>query len=191
VATAKIFNRRCPQRSPIPTPKRKFALLRPCALAGDLISSSTVEEHTDIAEYKLFYPRFVPNESSLIFSTGRQLFSLSYTGEVQRITLPLDEAMSTPLFGLGGKTALATSEDPISERNLVNIARSNSGDEEAILQPDGNTVAFKSRRTGSEQVWLSSNGVLTQLSNFPLDTRIEGFRWASDGKKRAFLLTSR
>lgn len=168
--------------------------------AGDLISSSTVEEHTDIAEYKLFYPRFVPNESSLIFSTGRQLFSLSYTGEVQRITLPLDEAMSTPLFGLGGKTALATkgtydsdigtidlsrvdgpSEDPISERNLVNIARSNSGDEEAILQPDGNTVAFKSRRTGSEQVWLSSNGVLTQLSNFPLDTRIEGFRWASDG----------
>jgi len=168
---------------------------------GDLISSNLVQEHPDIPKFRLFYPRFVPNESSLMFSTGRQLFSLSYTGEVQRIMLPLDEAMSTPLFGVDGKTALATKgtydsdigtidlskinnspDDPILEIDLVNLARSNSGEREAILQPDGNIIAFESARSGNEQLWLSKDGVLTQLSNLPLDTRIEGFRWASDGK---------
>jgi len=168
---------------------------------GELLLNNSVQEHPDISKHKLFYPRFVPNESMLMFSTGRLLFSLSYEGDVQRIMLPLDEAMGTPLFAASGKKALAikgiydsdigiidlskidnSRERPISEQEVTNIARSNSGDEDAIFQPGGQIVAFISERTGSEQLWLSEDGTLTQLTELPLDSRIGGFRWSIDGK---------
>lgn len=167
---------------------------------GERVSSNKVHEHPAISAYKTFYPRFVPNESSLIFSTGRQLFSLSYEGAVQRIMLPLDQAMGTPLFGPKPDKALAIKgvydsdigtldlsklenplSPPISENQITNIARSNSGDADGVFQPGGHAIAFKSTRTGTEQLWLSDEGTLTQLTHLPLDSRIRGFRWSHDG----------
>ena len=167
---------------------------------GERVSSNKVQLHPAISAYKTFYPRFVPNESSLIFSTGRQLFSLSYEGEVQRIMLPLDQAMGTPLFGPNAKKALAikgvydsdigmldlskleTSLAPsISENQITNIARSNSGDADGVFQPGGDAIAYMSTRTGTEQLWLSDGDAVTQLTHLPLDSRIRGFRWSDDG----------
>ncbi|GHA19821.1 hypothetical protein GCM10008090_31930 [Arenicella chitinivorans] len=169
---------------------------------GERTSSKKVQEHPGITGHKMFYPRFVPNESSLMFSTGRQLFTLSYEGKVQRVMLPLDEAMGTPLFGPNAKKALAikgvydsdigtldlskleNSLSPsISENQITNIARSNSGDAEGVFQPGGNAIAYKSTRTGTEQLWLSDGDSLTQLTDLPLDSRIRGFRWSTDGSR--------
>ena len=65
---------------------------------GQLLSSHRIKYPEEIANFRLIYPNFSPIENQLIFSTGKQLFTLSYDGQVFNISLPLDESMGTPTF---------------------------------------------------------------------------------------------
>lgn len=172
---------------------------------GEPISSHAIQEHPDIAQNKLFYPRFIPNQALLVFSTGRQLFSLSYQGKIERIDIALDEPMSTPWFNKSGTRAIVTkghydsdigiidlpnptqfSQPSLTEEDITNIARTNASEDDPIVQPGGDIIAFKSSRSGTQQLWLSQGDTLTQLTDLPLDSRINGFRWAKDGKSLLF-----
>ena len=51
-----------------------------------------------------------------------------------------------------------------------------------IFQPNGNLIAFYSRRSGDDQLWISGNRDPRQITNFPVDTKIRGMKWADDGK---------
>ena len=176
-------------------------------LGGTIVSRHDMSEHPEIPQNKRLNPRFVPNSSSLIFSTGRRLFTLSAEGKLAQISLALDEPMSTPQFNQKGTHALVTKGNfdsdigtitlpqtgnavtaELSDHDLKNIARTNSSEEEAIFHPDGQTIAFNSARSGTEQLWLSQNNAIRQLTKLPLDSWIRGFRWAKDGQS---LLLSR
>ena len=160
---------------------------------GKVLSSHLVDEHPSIPKYRLSRYQFVPNKPLLTFGTGRQVFSLTYDGKVERISLPLDQPMGTLLFNRQGTKALATkgvydsdigtftlSEQPIEA--FDNISRTNSGEAMAKFSPDGSKIAFWSKRGGIDQLWLKEADKLTQLTNIGLDSWINSFLWSNNGQ---------
>ncbi|MBV1909398.1 MAG: winged helix-turn-helix domain-containing protein, partial [Kangiellaceae bacterium] len=170
---------------------------------GQLLSSHQIKYPKEITVLRNLYPNFTPQKGLLIFSTGRQLFTLSYEGKVTNISLPLDESMGTPTFHPDGQRALVikghydsdivrlprsqfsslqtdkilAQETPI----YSTIERSIAGEDNAIFQPNGDLIAFVTSRSGEAQVWTTVSNGVRQLTSFPIDTYIAGMQWAADG----------
>ena len=165
---------------------------------GQLLSSHRIKYPKEIASFKRIYPNFTPLENQLIFSTGRQLFTLSYDGQVTNISLPLDEPMGSPIFHPDGNRMLVIkghydsdiASMPLSQikqaqskhSNLSVIQRSILGEDSAKLQPNGERIAYESDRSGEEQLWITDGTGSQQLTDFPMDTYLSGMDWAADGK---------
>ena len=179
---------------------------------GQLLSSHRINYPKEIAKFRLIYPNFSPLANQFIFSTGRQLFTLSHEGQVTNISLPLDESMGTPIFHPDGNKMLVIkghydsdiASIPLSQFNkaqvknthisptekaqnkqnlkLSVIERSTHGEEGAILQPHGELIAYESERSGVEQLWITDGKGSQQLTHFPMDTYLSGMAWAADGK---------
>jgi hypothetical protein len=171
---------------------------------GQLLSSHQIEYPTEINKLRNIYPNFTPLSEQLIFSTGRQLFTLSYEGKITNISLPLDEPMGSPIFHPEGKRMLVIkghwdsdiAKIPLTklsktqanqfltagDNNYSIIERSTLAEQDAKLQPNGELIAFKSNRSGEDQLWFTDGNGPQQLTYFPMDTRISGQYWAIDGK---------
>ena len=180
---------------------------------GKLLSSHQLQRPPEIAKFKSIYPNFMPDGEQLIFSTGRQLFTLSFDGKISNISIPLDEPMGSPKFHPTEKRMLAikghydsdiatipfsrlakmsisnsaSSSNEVSsnlDNALIKLSifeRSNQGEDNAQLQPNGKLIAFKSERSGEDQLWISDGSTPRQISNFPADTFMFGMDWAADG----------
>ena len=166
---------------------------------GRLISSHKIQLPPEIPQFRPVYPTFDPLNQQLFFSTGRQLFTLSYDGQVGKVNFPYADVMVEPEFHPGGKKILfikgpydsdvvLLSLDQIVESPLdpsesyVSFERTRLGEDHAIFQPDGESIAFWSRRSGDPQIWIGNGSSPIQLTHFPLDTSISGFDWAADGQ---------
>ena len=171
---------------------------------GQVLSSHQIEYPPEIPNFKFIFPNFTPADGQLIFSTGRQLFGLSYQGKITNISLPLDEPMDSPIFHPQGKRMLVIKGNwdsdiatiPLSliaktqakqfittkDSNYSIIARSTLAENDAQYQPNGGLIAFISDRSGEDQLWITGSKGSQKLSNFPMDTRINGQDWAVDGK---------
>ena len=68
------------------------------------------------------------------------------------------------------------------ENKFSVIERSVRGEDFAILQPDGELIAYTSRRSGDTQLWVTDGKSSQQLTHFPMDTYIYGIDWGADGK---------
>jgi transcriptional activator of cad operon len=175
---------------------------------GQILSSHPIDYPKEIANFRSIYPNFSPFEKLLIFSTGRQLFTLSYDGKVTNISLPLDEPMGSPTFHPDGKKMLVIKGHydsdivslPLSQlpqaaiqagqaiaaqiehfTNGTVIERSTFGEDSAMYQPNGDFIAYRSERSGEEQIWLTTGQGAQQLTHFPMDSYIDGMDWAADG----------
>ncbi|WP_444910479.1 TolB family protein [Microbulbifer sp. TRSA005] len=170
---------------------------------GVLLTSLPIDYPDVISEHRAISPNFSSREDELIFSTGRRLFSLTYDGKVSKIQLPLDQSASSPDFHPGGHRALVIQGQydsdiasiPLnlpgatttpSEEDVSTIypsaTRSISGEADGIFQPNGNLIAFTSRRSGEDQVWVTDGSDLRQVSQLSIDTNIDGIHWSADGK---------
>ncbi len=171
---------------------------------GQVLSSHQIEYPPEIPNLRFIYPNFTPMNKQLIFSTGRQLFGLSYQGKITNISLPLDAPMGSPIFHPDGKRMLVIKGNwdsdvatiPLSkitktqakqfiiteDKNYSIIARSNLAENNAQYQPGGELIAFKSDRSGEDQLWITDGNSPQQLTYFPIDSRINGQDWAADGK---------
>jgi len=171
---------------------------------GQLLSSHQIKYPKEIANFRLIYPNFSPLNKQLVFSTGRQLFTLSYGGQVTNISLPIDEPMGTPIFHPDGNRMLVIkghydsdiasvplsqikqtqTEKPQSKqnKNLTVIERSILSEDSAILQPIGELIAYRSKRSGDQQLWVTDGKGSQQLTHFPMDTYLNGMDWAADGQ---------
>lgn len=170
---------------------------------GELISSYPVVFPPEIDRYRFLIANFSPMEDQLIFSTGRQLFTLSFDGQIRNVSIPIDQPIGSPNFHPDGDRALvikgnydsdviamplpdtmtlgSTSHAPGQFGPQQVIERSTVADNSGTLQPNGEFIAFESERTGEEQVWLSDGNTTKQLSQFPMDSYIAGIHWAADG----------
>lgn len=160
---------------------------------GRVLSKHLIERPPEVPRFRRIYPSFDPGGKQLIFSTGRQLFSLSYEGKVTKISLPSPDTLLRPVFHPDGDRLLMIkgpydrdvvlrklgpdqdNPDQVFERSIL-------GEDQAVFQPNGSMIAFWSERSGTEQLWLSDGNSAQQLSRFPLDTYISGIAWASDGQ---------
>jgi len=176
---------------------------------GQILSSHKIKYPKEIANFRLLYPNFSPLKNQLLFSTGRQLFTLSHDGQITNISLPLDEPMGSPIFHPDGnrmlvikghydsdivsvplsqvKEAQIAQAQPEKAQNKQNknfsvLERSILSEDNAILQPNGELIAFKSERSGEEQLWITDGKSSQQLTHFPMDTYLFGMDWAADGK---------
>ncbi|GAA6154141.1 winged helix-turn-helix domain-containing protein [Pseudoteredinibacter isoporae] len=163
---------------------------------GRLLSSHPIELPAEIPASRPVSPSFSPLENQLLFSTGKQLFTLSYEGEVKKISLPFSERMVQPVFHPDSKRVLMVKGPYDSDISLVSLEqlsqtnqkgypsfeRSNLGDGDAKFQPSGNLIAFWSERSGDDQLWISDGESAQQLTNFPIDSNIRGIEWAADGQ---------
>ena len=75
--------------------------------AGNLLSSVPINYEDAIPKYDVIYPNFSPVDNHLIFSTGKQLFTVTFDGSIHPISMPLTDAIGTPLFHPQGKKMLA------------------------------------------------------------------------------------
>ncbi|TQV85917.1 winged helix-turn-helix domain-containing protein [Aliikangiella coralliicola] len=73
---------------------------------GDILSSHTIERPPAIPKFRPIYPNFTPSHEQLIFSTGKQLFTLSFDGKVAKISSPFSDSMAQPEFHPDGKKLL-------------------------------------------------------------------------------------
>lgn len=170
---------------------------------GRLLSSHPIEFPPEIPKFRPINPNFTPLNEQLIFSTGRQLFTLSYEGKVAKISLPLADRMIQPEFHPDGsrllmlkgpydsdivllsldQIAAQTEQTQIAQPQVYSsFERSNLGEDQATFQPGGELIAFWSARSGEEQLWISDGNGPHQLTHFPMDTLIRGFDWAEDGQ---------
>ena len=169
---------------------------------GELVSSHPIKYPDEIPGFRFIRPNFSSIDNQLIFSTGRQLFTLSTDGKITNISLPLDEPMGTPVFHPNGKQMLVVKGHydsdiialPLSKivqgqkvqkeqhKTHTILQRSILAEDNAIYQPNGKLLAFKSERSGDDQIWIASGQETRQLTNFPMDTYINGVDWADDGK---------
>jgi DNA-binding winged helix-turn-helix (wHTH) protein/Tol biopolymer transport system component len=174
---------------------------------GQILSSNRINYPKEISKFRLISPNFSPLKNQLIFSTGRQLFTLSYDGQVTNISLPLDESMGTPIFHPDGNRMLVIKGHydsdivslPLSQlkkaeitqpaknqskqdKKLTALERSIRGEDDAKLQPNGELIAYISGRSGEKQLWITKGKGSQQLTHFPMDTYINGLDWAADGK---------
>lgn len=170
---------------------------------GELLSSNQIIMPPEIPKYRPVNPNFSSQEGQLIFSTGRRLFTLSFQGDVAKVSLPFADRMIQPEFHPDGSKllmlkgpydsdiTLGSLEQIVSQAPkthldqpapLESFERSNLGEDYATFQPGGDLIAFWSERSGEEQIWISDGRGAYQLTNFPVDTYIRGIDWARDGQ---------
>jgi len=170
---------------------------------GILISSSIIKRPKILALHKFVYPNFDASRKQLIFSSGKALYSLSFSGDITKINANINNAIYSPKFHPNGQTIIATQgvfdsdiaeisfdqqdiKQEIPKFNQVytpysSIERTPFVERDAKYQPSGDFIAFISNRSGGKQLWLKGNGFLKQLSQFNRDSIILGYSWAPDG----------
>ncbi|WP_065204308.1 winged helix-turn-helix domain-containing protein [Shewanella woodyi] len=168
---------------------------------GQLASSHLIDYPDSIPKFRNISANFSPRDNQLIFSTGKQLFTLSFKGQITPVSLPLVDGIGSPVFHPDGKRMLAIkghydsdivavplsqfTDNPLSLdgsnfRHSV-IARSTFGENHAKYQPNGDAIAYTSKRSGNWQMWLTQGSNTQQLSQFPLGSYIYDFVWGADG----------
>lgn len=182
---------------------------------GSLLSSHPIVRPPEIPKFRLIQPNFAPSHEQLIFSTGKQLFTLSFDGKITKISSPFADSMMQPEFHPDGKKLLmlkgpydsdivkielnqlsalddfapaeqttqteSTQTQTDKTRIYNSLVRTNVGEDHAIFQPGGESIAFWSERSGEPQIWITDKNGTRQLTRFPIDSYIRGFDWAADG----------
>lgn len=160
---------------------------------GEVQSSHKIKYPPEVSKFRPISPSFSPNDEQLVFSTGKQLFTLSFDGQVEKINTSFTDRTFQPVFHPNGSRLLMLKGPYDSDLVLKSIKaldksanhqsfeRSNMEERWGIFQPNGDLIAFYSRRSGDDQLWISGNGDPRQITYFPVDTRIRGMKWADDG----------
>ena len=168
---------------------------------GQLLTSHRINYPEGIATFRRVSPNFSPFEDLLLFSTGRRLFTMSYDGEVAKVSLPLDQSVGSPIFHPQAHRMLATKGqwdgDIVSVSlfdirktqatnqasvNYARLERTTADDNFALFQPNGKLIAYRSGRSGQNQIWIYDGIGSQQLSQFPIDTLLGEIAWAADGQ---------
>lgn len=163
---------------------------------GTPVARNRIAMPPEAPKYRPIFPSFDPRNERLVFSTGRQLFTLTYDGQVDKVVLPYGPVMMLPEFRPDGKrllmitgpvdsdvllTPLSEMAGPEPVKPQAGFARSILGEDSALFQPGGGLIAFWSDRSGDQQIWLSDGHRPRQLTQFPMDTDLRGYDWAHDG----------
>jgi len=170
---------------------------------GTVLSSHVIKHPSALAFLMFVFPTFDAKREQLIFSSGKALYSLSFSGDVTKIQANINNEIYLPRMSPDGKSIIATQgviDTDIAEISFIqqkikpeipkfnqvytpypSIERSIFRERNAKYNPSGNNIAFISNRSGEQQLWLKGENTLKQLSRFRRDSIIMGYSWAPDG----------
>jgi DNA-binding winged helix-turn-helix (wHTH) protein len=164
----------------------------------------------DLMQYRhWWWPSWHPLEDFLVAANTSSLLKISLDGTVSVHAIPSSVDVFHPKFHPAGDKFVATTgrfDSDIfelswapSEQTPVSISpaifRSTVLDWGAQYQPGGAAIALVSKRSGSQQVWLSENGFtnadtntdsLRKFSHLPESGAWVSFSWSRDGRLLAY-----
>lgn len=164
---------------------------------GEVKSSHKIRLPADVRRYLSVHANFFPHTDKLIFGDGSSLYTMTYDGDVHRQDFQLIDSAGGPTVSPDGRRILlingrydsdvarlsfSDSQQPHKNKAELSVfERSISHEDNANFQPGGSLVAFVSRRTGNEQVWLTGEGRTQVISQFPKGNFIRNLRWDPSG----------
>ena len=169
-------------------------------LDGEVISSYPITIPSTAPRHMIVRPEFIPGNDKLIFGDGAKLYSLSQQGEINQEDFRLDESFGAPYFHPDGSRLLLIKGRYDGDLARVDIEqakqsgqrghvvalsafeRSFNSEDYAKFQPNGEQIAFASKKTGSMQVWLVDQNGAKMLSNLPRGTGINNLFWDEKGE---------
>ena len=131
-----------------------------------------------------------PHEPRLIMAARDTLFEVDMQGNFSENPIATIENLHHPVFHPYGERIAATMgilDRDVGLFDLTNPAqhqvlhRSIVEDFSPRFRPGSEGVSFISRRSGTEQLWLSEQGQLLPLGPLPGQNRIDGYVWSHDG----------
>lgn len=180
-----------------------------------LNTQSDISDHIQLkipdkySDYLWWDPSWHPLKDTLITSVENSLFEIDMTGEFTEYPVTTVSDIYNPTYHPDGDKIIAVmggvdldiNEYKIRSKNLAEhaivdlsahvrqkIHSSTVEDYNAKYQPETSNLSFISARTGEEQVWLSQNNQLKQLSHFGSSARINSYVWSLDGKSQALAI---
>ncbi|WP_172449196.1 winged helix-turn-helix domain-containing protein [Bowmanella denitrificans] len=165
---------------------------------GRVISSHPIQFPPDAPRHLKVAPEFIPGQAEMLLAYRGQLYMLSEQGQVTKLNLALEASVGSPAFHPDGQRLLLISGRYDSDVARLSVAdnvnaqqqaiapavfeRSINHEDNAKFQPGGEQIAFVSKRTGTEQVWLSGDEGSRLVSDFPKGTFISSLFWDNDGQ---------
>ena len=144
-----------------------------------------------------------PTQDKLLTSSDNTFFEIGLNGNFTAHPIATTQTLYYPVYHPeGNKVAVTmgnididigrlnwTMQQPVSEHIVETVLeRSIVNDFGGKYQPNSDNLAFISKRSGSNQLWLRQNNNVKRLSNFPSTSRIGNFVWANEGKLLAVTL---
>lgn len=160
----------------------------------------------EYSDYIRWDPIWHPNNDTFITSAENSLFEIDMAGNFTEHTLSTVDDVNNPNYHPSGDKIVAVMGEvdldveeyllPKINNDLAKKTESESRvihhstveDYDAKYQPNANGIAFISKRSGSQQIWLVENDKLKQLSKFAKNTRISSYQWSLDGKSLALAI---
>jgi hypothetical protein len=136
--------------------------------------TGTFTEHPVASVSNIYNPIYHPDGNKIVAVMGGVDFDIEeFTLQINKLT----EGSSSHL--------LAEVAPEISLEQPQTIHHSTVVDYQAKYQPQSTSISFVSDQSGEEQLWLSQNKQLKQLSHFDSNTLINSYVWSIDGKSLA------
>jgi len=171
-------------------------------LTGKVISTALILRGNSGSVYEYYGGYLHPSGDFIITYTDLGVFILDFEG---RITKPDYDVLGKFIYPnfhpkenklvvthLVYDSDIALLKPSASQSESMNvIARSNVADENAQFQPNGNSIAFISNRTGSRQLWLFNKNKVTQISHEVLGLQSTEFVWSPTGNEIAVIVNDR
>ena len=172
-----------------------------------VIGRKTIQLLPGMSRYQLFRGNFEPGGEYLLAVTNNRLYKISLNGKMEFVRTPTPDLISAvkhptnnALLAVQGQKdvdvvqlSLTKQATPQVEFDLNSVtlpfpsfARTSAQEEYALYQPYGDSLAFISNRSGSDQIWVWQNNSASQLSSLAHQSSIESFAWSPDGKRLAW-----
>jgi len=144
-----------------------------------------------------------PHQDKLLTSNDNIFFEIALDGNVTAHPIASTQTLYHPVYHPDGNKVAVTMGDidiDIGRLSWAMQQPANEHIEEAVLQrsivndyggkyqPNTDDLAFISKRSGSDQLWVSQNNSVRRLSNFPSTSRVGSFVWSNEGNLLAVTL---
>jgi len=178
------------------------------ALDGSLIMSNEIQRLSSMSRYQRFEANFIPGQDYLLTSSHSGPHLLALNGELTPLDIPeshisnlYKHGTTDKMLAIRGLFDFDIAEISLNKSDIkpqigfnlqglpyASFSRTTSAESSPSYQPHGNHIAFKSNRSGTDQLWLWHEAQATQLTFEENNRTINQLSWSPNGEQLAYVL---